>query len=62
MPFIADQLLTRPGPVRDNLGHATAYPVFTELTGGAYKPGERRAARTTAVRLGSPAHPRTRLA
>jgi ParB family transcriptional regulator, chromosome partitioning protein len=40
MPFIATQLLTRPGPVRDNLGHATAYPIFTELTDGGYKPGE----------------------
>jgi ParB family chromosome partitioning protein len=40
MPFIAAQLLTRSGPVRDNLGSATGYPVFHELTGGAYKPGE----------------------
>jgi ParB family transcriptional regulator, chromosome partitioning protein len=40
MPFIAVQLLTRPGPVRDNLGHATGYPVFIELTGSGYKPDE----------------------
>jgi len=40
MPFIAVQLLTRPGPVRDNLGHATGYPIFSELTGGGYKPDE----------------------
>jgi hypothetical protein len=40
MPFIASQLLTRPGPVRDHLGGATGYPVFTQLTGGGYKPGE----------------------
>jgi ParB family chromosome partitioning protein len=40
MPFIAAQLLSHPGPVRDNLGHATSYPVFTELTGGIYKPAE----------------------
>ena len=40
MPFIAAQLLTRPGPVYDNLGHATGYPIFTELTGGGYKPAE----------------------
>jgi ParB family chromosome partitioning protein len=39
MPFIAAQLLSRPGPVRDNLGGATGYPVFTQLTGG-YKPAE----------------------
>jgi ParB family transcriptional regulator, chromosome partitioning protein len=40
MPFIAAQLLTRPGPVRDNLGHATGSTVFHDLTSGAYKPNE----------------------
>jgi hypothetical protein len=40
MPFIAAQVLTRPGPLRDNLGHATSSPVFTELTSGTYKPAE----------------------
>jgi ParB family transcriptional regulator, chromosome partitioning protein len=37
MPFIAAQLVGRPGPVRDRLAHATAGPMFHQLTGGAFK-------------------------
>jgi ParB family transcriptional regulator, chromosome partitioning protein len=40
MPFITAQLLTRPGPVRDNLGHGTGLPVFSKLTGGSYRAAE----------------------
>ncbi len=40
MPFIAAQLIGRPGPVRDRLAHATAGGMFWELTSGAFKVGE----------------------